>query len=107
MQASDILDELINNRLLRDAFLVENSISNALKLRQIAVNTEHLNTEERGVLPVECVQQYLQDRVDLDPRLKAVVSIGGDAKARQILPKPAWSCPLSRARGPHTSWREM
>jgi hypothetical protein len=87
MQASDILTELMNNRPLRDAFFPENSMSDALKLRQMATNTAHLNTEERGALAVECAQQYLQDRIDLDPRLKAVVSIGGNATARQIAPQ--------------------
>jgi len=87
MQGSDIFGELINNRPLRDAFFPENSISNALRLSQLATKTEHLTPEESGALAVEHAQQYLQEKIDLDPRLRAVLSIGGDPNVRQPLPQ--------------------
>ncbi|HZW92608.1 MAG TPA: hypothetical protein VFF64_06515 [Candidatus Eremiobacteraceae bacterium] len=62
-------------------------MSNAVKIREIATKTEDLTTEERGALATEHAQQYLEGKADLDPRLKAVVSVGSDPKARQVLPQ--------------------
>ena len=87
LPASDIITELMNNRPLRDAFFPENSMSEAVKLRQMALGTERLSTEERSALVVEHAQQYLQEQADLDPRLRAVIAVGGDARARQIVPE--------------------
>jgi hypothetical protein len=83
MQASDILKELIHNRPLRDAFFPDNSISNVLRLRQIAMKTEDLTTEETGTLAAEYAHQYLEGKTDLEPRLKAVMSVGPDLPIRQ------------------------
>jgi hypothetical protein len=87
MEGSDIFQELIHNRPLRDAFFPENSISNVLKTRQIAMKTEDLTSDERGSLAGEYAQQYLESKTNLEPRLKAVVSIGADPSARQIIPE--------------------
>ena len=53
-----------------------------LKLRQIAMKTGGLTTEHRGELAAEYAQQYLEGKTDLEPRLKAVVSIGPDLPIR-------------------------
>lgn len=83
MQASDIVDELINNRPLRDAFFPVNAITTVLKVREIAMNTEGATTAELGRYAAEHAQQYLSSSVNLDPRLRAVVAIGGDRQERQ------------------------
>jgi hypothetical protein len=84
MQASDILRELIHNRPLRDAFFQDNSISNVLRVGQIAMKTEGLSAEERGELATEHAQQYLEGKKDLEPRLKAIVSIGLENTPHEI-----------------------
>lgn len=84
MQAADILSELIRNRPLRDTFFLDNSISNVLKMRQIAMKTEGLTTEERGQLATEHAQQYLEDKLELEPRLKTVVTFEPENTPHQI-----------------------
>jgi hypothetical protein len=84
VQASDVLRELIHNRPLRDVFFPDNSISNVLKVRQIAMRTEGLSRGERGNLAAEHVQQYLDGIKELEPRLKSIVSIGPESTPHQI-----------------------
>jgi hypothetical protein len=84
MQAADILGELIHNRPLRDWAFADNSISNVLEVRQIAMKTDGLTVEERGELATEHAQQYLEGNKELEPRLKAIVSIGAENTPYQI-----------------------
>ena len=83
MQASDILHELINNRPLRDLFFPDNAMSDLLKVRQIAMGTEGSTIEQRGALTAEYAQQYLESKMELDPRLEQIVTYGGNPLTRQ------------------------
>jgi hypothetical protein len=76
MGASDILHELTYDRPLRDAFFEDNSISNALSIRQIALGTEKKSLEQKEQLTVQFAQQFLEGNLDLEPRLQPIMTIG-------------------------------
>ena len=76
IQASDFLSELAHNRPLRDAFFPDNSISNALAIRQMAIGTENASVEQKEQLALESAQQYLEGTADLEPRLQPSVTFG-------------------------------
>lgn len=76
IQASDILAELIHNRPLRNAFFPDHSISNALRIQQIAINNQDPSMEQKGQLTVEYAQQFLEGYSDIEPRLEPIVSVG-------------------------------
>jgi hypothetical protein len=76
LQGSDILSDLYPNRTLRDAFFPENSISNVMKVREMAMKTELMSPVERKMVATEYAQQFLEAKENLDPRLKGVFSVG-------------------------------
>jgi len=76
MGAAEMLEELISNRPLRDAIFEDNSISNALSLRQIALGTGSRSLQQREQLTVEMAQQFLEGNLDLEPRLQPIMTIG-------------------------------
>lgn len=76
MGASEILEELAYNRPLRDAFFEDNSISNALSLREIALGTEKATLEQKEQIAIEIAQQYLESNLELEPRLQPIMSVG-------------------------------
>ena len=71
-----MLEELSYNRPLQDAFFEDNSISNALRVRQIALGTESKSYMQKEQLTVQVAQQFLEGNMDLEPRLQPIVSIG-------------------------------
>jgi hypothetical protein len=83
MEPADILNELIHNRPLRDAFFPNHSMATVMKVRQLAMGTESLTTEGKGELAVEHAHHFLEDWMDLEPRLRATVTIGQDPIRRQ------------------------
>jgi hypothetical protein len=86
--AAEIIQELIQNRKLRDAFFPDNSMSSIVKIREIAMGTEGITSEQRGELTVEYANQYLESKMGLDPRLDPIVSIGGNTQLRQSVSLP-------------------
>lgn len=88
IQASDFLTELQHNRELRDAFFPDNALSNLVKLRRLATLTEQHTENQTAALAVEHANQYLSERTNIEPRLQAVVSIGGSPEMRRAPASP-------------------
>jgi hypothetical protein len=88
IQASDFLAELLHNRRLRDAFFPDDALSKMLELRKIATLTESRSKEQMGQLVVEYAQQYLESSMDVEPRLTAIVTVGGSPQMR-LATRPA------------------
>jgi hypothetical protein len=86
VQASDFVTELLHNRELRDAFFPLHALSKMQDVRKIVTATEGRSPEQVGAAMVEYAQQYLESSMKLEPRLKAVVTIGGDPQIRQMPP---------------------
>jgi hypothetical protein len=82
IQASDFVFELQHNRTLRDAFFPENALSKMLEVRKLAMLIEGRSQRQLGTLVTEYADEYLANSVRLDPRLRAVVTIGGDPQMR-------------------------
>jgi hypothetical protein len=100
LQATDFLGELLYNRPLRDAFFPRNAVSEALELRRITTKTEDLSSEEVGRLVTEYGQQFLAGKMDIEPRLRAVLTIGNEPEDRLLPSQPGWV--MSSSFGGHT-----
>jgi hypothetical protein len=88
LQASDFLTELLHNRNLRDAFFPDSAVSQMLELRKIVTGTEERSPEEIGRLATEFGQQFLAGKMEIEPRLQAVLTVGGTPKMRSTPPQP-------------------
>jgi hypothetical protein len=82
LQASDFLGELLRNRTLRDHFFPENAITELRSLRRTAILGEERTSKEAENILVEVAQEYLSGKMDLDPRLEAVIEVGGSLRQR-------------------------
>ena len=87
-QASDLLTEVQHNRALRDTFFPESAQSEMLKVREALTKTEDLTREQLNTVAIEYAQQYLESDMSLEPRLQAVIAIGGSPLQRQPPPVP-------------------
>lgn len=76
LQGSDFLHELMNNRPLRDLFFPESAISEIRALRAEAILGDQRSAEQTEKLLLEIAHEYLGGKMDVEPRLKAVVVIG-------------------------------
>jgi hypothetical protein len=88
IHASDLLTEVQHNRPLRDMFFPESAQSEMLKVREALTKTEGLAHEQLNTVAVEYAQQYLESDMSLEPRLQAVIAIGGSPLQRQPPPIP-------------------
>lgn len=100
IQASDFLSELQRNRELRDAFFPENALSSMRDVRKIVTETENKTSQDLGLLTVEYAQQYLESAMSSDPRLQAVIAVGGTPAMRT--PQSQDGLVLSVTEGEHT-----
>ncbi|WP_353073436.1 hypothetical protein [Tunturiibacter gelidiferens] len=86
IQASNFVTELQHNRRLRDAFFPLHALSKMQDIRKIVTLTEGRSQEQLGAAMTEYAQQYLDSSTDIEPRLKSIVTIGGDVQMRQMPP---------------------
>lgn len=95
LQAADFETELSHNRNLRDTFFPENLASEMLSIRKIVTSAAVHNDEEVGKVTTEFAQQYLSAKMEIEPRLQPVLSIGGRPEMRSVAKQPGWVMSIS------------
>jgi hypothetical protein len=97
IQASDFIAELQHNRVLRDAFFPNHSLSTVRDLRKIVMLTEGRTSAEIRDLATEYAQQYLESAAEEEPRLRAIMTLGASPDLRQIPRQPGLVMSISEA----------
>lgn len=98
LQSSDFLAELLHNRALRDAFFPENAISEIRSIREAIAAGDNRTPRAVEKLLIEFAQQYLEGQMDLEPRLDAIVEIGGGPNRRPPTNRPGLVFSVSDAQ---------
>lgn len=101
LQASDFLQELNENRPLRDAFFPANALSNMMDVRRAVTLADGRTEEQNHSAMIEYAQQYLEGSMALEPRLRGVVSVGGTQQMRQ--PSQQHGLVMSVSQGERTT----
>ncbi len=82
LQASDFLGELLQNRILRDEFFPEEALSRMQDVRKALTSTDGLTKDGLALIATEYAQQYLESTMKLEPRLDAILAVGGNSARR-------------------------